>query len=171
MEQFKTPLKYGLYGAIIGFVFYLMLLFSGNSPWGSSSWLGCWIPGMAAFFGAKVVRDSEHDGFIAFGKVFVVSMVVIFTQAFIFEILAFIFNGVISVNSVELYKTEIMNSAEQIRAFVGDEAYYEIEEEMEKETFFGLVLSDFSLKIIGGALVSLIIASIVKKNKPIFDQE
>jgi len=170
MEQYKTPLKYGLYGAIIGFVFYLMLLFSGNSPWGTSSWMGCWIPGMAAFFGAKVIRDNENEGFITFGKVFIASMLIIIAQAFIFEILAFIFNGVVSTNSVDQFKAELLINAEQTRELLGDEFYYKMEEEMEKVTLSSLVLSDLLYKVIGGALVSLVIASIVKKNKPIFEQ-
>ncbi len=170
MEQYKTPLKYGLYGAIVGFVFYLMLLFSGNSPWGTSSWMGCWIPGMAAFFGAKVIRDNENEGFMTFGKVFIASMLIIVTQAFIFEILAFIFNGVGNIDPVSIYKSEFIANAEQMRDLIGDEVYYRMEEEIEGETFYNLVFTDFTLKIIGGALVSLIIASIVKKNKPIFEK-
>ena len=165
MTKYKIPIKYGLYGAVLGFVFYLMLLFSGNSPWSSASWMGCWIPGVTALFSIKqYTKDNSLDA--SFSTLFVVSLIVIFLQAFCFNLIAFLFALLFETNAIEMYKTEVFQYAEQIATILGEEFYGKMAEEMENITLFSLTFGDFTNKIIGGIIVSLILAGFLKKNKP-----
>lgn len=168
--HFKTPLKYGLYGAITGFVFYLILQFSGNNPWGTAGWLGFWIPGMAIFYGVKLYRDNEKEGIISYSSALGVCMMAIFVQAFVFEIVVYLFDVLISNNIVEMFKVELIANAEEARIFLGDELYYQMEEQVNEYTVSTILFSDFLNKLIGGFIVSLILAGVLKKEKLIFEE-
>jgi len=163
--KYKTPVKYGLYGAILGFVFYLMLLFSGNSPWSPASWMGCWIPGVTALFSIK--QYSKETGVnTSFLPLLQVSFIAILMQALCFNLIAFLFGFLFDANVVEMYKTEVIQNAEKVSVFFGEETFELILEELEKKTLLSITFDDFINKIIGGVIVSLILAGFLKKNKP-----
>ena len=166
MEQYKIPVIYGLYGAILGFVFYLMLLFSGNSPWSPASWMGCWIPGITVLFSIKKYHAIHEAISSSFSETLKIAVIAIFSQALFFNILAFLFGVLFESNVIEMYKIEVMQYAEQIKAMVGDERYVKMQQEIETTTLLSLTFGDFVNKIIGGIIVSLILAGILKKNKP-----
>ena len=70
-----------------------------------------------------------------------------------------------------MYHFEMMQNAEQLKIMVGEEMYAQLIVELEKITFTTLAFWDFIYKLIGGFLVSLILAGIFRKNKPIFENE
>ena len=166
MEQYKIPVIYGLYGAVLGFVFYLMLLFSGNSPWSPASWMGCWIPGIIVLFSIKKYHAIYGVISSSFSETLKIAVIAIFSQALLFNTLAFLFGVLFESNVIEMYKIEVMQYAEQIKAMVGDERYVKMQQEIETTTLLSLTFGDFVNKIIGGIIVSLILAGILKKNKP-----
>jgi hypothetical protein len=168
MEQYRTPLIYGLFGAILGFVFYLMLLFSGNSPWSSASWMGCWIPGVTALFSIKKIQTINPGLNFPFSEVFKIALITIVAQAMIFNLIALIFGLFFGANAIQMYQQEFIEYAEQIKTLIGDEKYVQLQEELQKTTLVSLTFGDFMNKIIGGIIVSLILAGILKNNKPSF---
>lgn len=171
MINYNLSFKYALYGSVLGFVVLLLLLFSGNSPWSSASWMGAWIPGITAYFAMKTYALEEQESQVLYGAVLKRSMLVILFQAFFYNLMAAVFVYLFSVDAVDLYQTEMMQNAAQLKTMVGAEMYDQIILELEKITFTTLAFWDFIYKLIGGFMVSLILAAIFKKNKPIFDNE
>lgn len=165
IENHKTTLIYGLYGALLGFAFYFMLLVSGNSPWSSASWMGAWIPAVTAFFSIKKYISLKVDPFVSFSGIFRVAMIAIFTQAAVYEMLMLFSNALMDTGAMEMYHAEVLEYADQISGVFGDELYEKMMVEIEKTTLSSLAFGDFIYKIIGGVIVSLILAATLKKNK------
>ena len=115
MENQKTSLIYGAYGAFLGIVFYFMLLLSGNSPWSPSSWMGAWIPGVTAYYVLKLYKEEHPDITISFYQVFKKSMQVIFFQALFFTTISVLFSVVIDTGAVEMYKAEMLANEESVK--------------------------------------------------------
>jgi len=167
MSKYNTSLKYGFYGALIGVVFFYLLLFSGNSPWGSSSWMGSWIPGVSAYFAVKTyVYFSEQDSF-NFSELFRTSFVAIFYQALAYNILTVLLSSFIQTNALEIYKEELIQNAEQMKAMLSTQMYDQLMIELKTLTHSTLAFWDFIYKLIGGTLVSLILASIFRPRSSI----
>ena len=171
MEQYKIALKYGLYGAIIGLVFYILLLFSNNSPWGSSSWMGCWIPGVTAYFALKSFKEDAQQDSYSYTQLFRISFSTIFFQAMFVNILTLIVATVLNTNALEIYKAEMAQNAEQLKAMISVDMYNQLQTELKNISQSVLAFWDFIYKLIGGLIVSLILAKSLKSNKPIFDNQ
>ncbi len=164
-----TVIKYGLYGALLGFVVLILLLVSGNSPWSSASWMGCWIPGITAYYVLKLQAEENQNTNILFLEVFKKSMSVIFYQALFFTVISILFTAIFNTGALDLYQAEMLQNAEQIKLLMGDEMFDKVVSELENISYPSLAFWDFVYKLIGGVIVSLILASIFKKNKPIFE--
>lgn len=171
MNQQKTAITYGFYGAIVGLVFYTLLLFSGNSPWGSSSWMGSWIPGISAYFALKVYTQNTESELNSFSKLFRASIATIFFQALFVNIITALLSYVLQINSLELYRSEMLQNSEQLKTLVSEKMYEQLLNELNNISYSTLAFWDFIYKIIGGLIVSLILAGIFRKNKPIFENQ
>lgn len=162
-NPYKVPMSYGFYGGLLGFGFYLLLLFSGNSPWSQSSWMGAWIPAVSAFFVIKKVKLLNADSFFPFSSIFRVAWITILFQAIFYNVITLIFGVLLGDSALEMYKLEVIENAAQIKNVYGDELTDSMLAEMENITVFSLAFTDFILKIIGGVIVSLILAGILKE--------
>lgn len=171
MEQHKISITYGFYGALLGVVFYGLLIFSGNSPWGSASWMGSWIPGISAYFSLKTFRQESEEEIFSFSKLFRTSISTIFFQALMVNIITVLLANVLQVNSLEIYRDEMLQNAEQMKSLVSEKMFKQLLIELENISYSTLAFWDFIYKIIGGIIVSLILAGIFRKNKPIFENQ
>ncbi|MBI2280143.1 MAG: DUF4199 domain-containing protein [Bacteroidetes bacterium] len=171
MEHYKISFKYGLYGALIGLVFYLLLLFSGNSPWGSESWMGSWIPGITAYFAIKTFKEDTQQDSFTFSQLFRLSFSTIFFQAMFVNILSLIAASILNTNAIETYKAEMTQNAEQLKTMISVDMYNQLQTELQNISQSVLAFWDFIYKLIGGLIVSLILARSLKSNKPIFDNQ
>lgn len=171
MEQHKTAITYGFYGAILGVVFYMLLVFSGNSPWGSASWMGSWIPGISAYFALKTFRQETNQENFKFSKLFRTSITTIFFQAFMVNIITVLLANILQTNSLEIYRAEMLQNAEQMKSLVSEKMFEQLLIELKNISYSTLAFWDFIYKIMGGLIVSLILAGIFIKNKPIFEHQ
>lgn len=167
MKNYNTSLKYGLYGALIGVVFFYLLLFSGNSPWGSSSWMGSWIPGISAYFSLKTFIYYSDDDSFKFSALFRISFITIFYQALFYNILTVVISSFIQTNAIEIYKEELIQNAEQMKAMLSEQMYNQLILELQNLTHSTLAFWDFIYKLMGGTIVSLILASIFRPRSSI----
>ena len=167
MENQKIPLIYGLYGALLGFAFYFMLLVSGNSPWSSASWMGAWIPAVTAFFSIKKHISLKTEPFVTFSEVFRVAMIAILIQAAAYELLVLLSDAILDTGALEIYLAEVAEQADKVKDVLGEDFSNKIIDEIKKKSFSTLAFEDFVSKIIGGVIVSLILAATLKKNKPL----
>ena len=171
MKHYQTSLKYGFYGSLLGIVFFLLLIFSSNSPWGSASWMGSWIPAISAYFAIKTYREESANEKFTFSELFRISIITLFFQALIVNILAVSLSNILQFNSLELYRNEMLEYAEQIKLMVSEEIYNEAMNELQNASYSTLAFQDFTNKLIGGLIVSLILAGIYRKNKLTFENQ
>ena len=169
MEKYNTSIKYGIYGAALSFVVLIILLISGNSPWSSASWMGCWIPGMTAYYVLKLNREEQPEMIVSYGRALKQSMQVILFQALFFNVALVLFMSIFDTGAIDLYRGEMMQNAEQLEALMGEQMYNQVVDELQRISYVTLAFWDFIYKLIGGFIVSLIFAGIFKKNKPIFE--
>lgn len=167
MDKYNTSFKYGFYGALIGVVFFYLLLFSGNSPWGSASWMGSWIPGISAYFSLKTFIYFSDDDSFKFSALFRISVVSIFYQALFYNVLTVVISSFIETNAIEIYKEELIQNAEQMRAMLSEQMYNQLILELQNLTHSTLAFWDFIYKLMGGTIVSLILASIFRPRSSI----
>lgn len=167
MNKYNTSLKYGFYGALIGVVFFYLLLFSGNSPWGSASWMGSWIPGISAYFSVKTFIYYSDDDSFKFSALFRISFITIFYQALFYNLLTVVISSFIQTNAIEIYKDELIQNAEQMKAMLSEQMYNQLILELQNLTHSTLAFWDFIYKLMGGTIVSLILASIFRPRSSI----
>lgn len=167
MKNYNTSLKYGFYGALIGVVFFYLLLFSGNSPWGSASWMGSWIPCISAYFSLKTFIYYSDDDSFKFSTLFRISFITIFYQALFYNILTVVISSFIQTNAIEIYKNELIQNAEQMKAMLSEQMYNQLILELQNLTHSTLAFWDFIYKLMGGTIVSLILASIFRPRSSI----
>jgi len=160
-----------LYGTALGILVFILLLLSGNSPWSSASWMGAWIPGITAYFALKTYASENQESVVLYSTTLKRSMLIILFQALFYNLAATIFVYLFNADAIGLYKAEMMQNAEQLKTMVGEEMYTQLIIELEKITFTTLAFWDFIYKLIGGFLVSLVLAGVFRKNKPIFENE
>ncbi|HRP59978.1 MAG TPA: DUF4199 domain-containing protein, partial [Vicingus sp.] len=112
---------------------------------------------------------SEKDTF-KFSAFFRVSFISIFYQALFYNTLTVLLSSFIQTNAIEIYKQELIQNAEQMKTMLSEDMYKQLMIELQNLTHATLAFWDFIYKIIGGLIVSLILAGIFIKNKPIFEE-
>lgn len=169
MVNFNISIKYGLYGALVGMIIFLILIFTNNSPWSSASWMACWIPGVTAYFALKEYNSLLNEKLISFSMVLRRSMMVIFFQALFYNAIVSIIALLFNTHAVEMYQFEMMQNASHMKSMVGQEVFTQIVKELESISFITLAFWDMVYKIIGGFLITLFMALILKRNNPVLD--
>ena len=97
----------------------------------------------------------------------------IFVYASLSAMLIYLYGLLIDVSFVEFFINDNLQSLgeakEQILAFMGEDTYKEMIAEFQKFDLASLAMGDFQSKTIGGFIIALIVAAILKQNPPIFD--
>ena len=168
--QFRTSLYYGFFSAISCFIFFLIIYFIGKNPVGNWSWLGFWIPILFMILGVKAHRDIDLGGTINYGHALGTSFIVAVSGALMFAILAYLFGILIGTNIPSMMISESAEQIEKAKQYMGETMYEKAMmslEEMKGNTFYALfkiMLGDFEGKVIGGFIVSLLVAAFMKKS-------
>lgn len=166
MEKKTTLLNHSLvWGAILGIVLIvwsLLLYFldlSTNRALGYVSWL---ISIAIVFYAMKIYRDTVNQGILSFSNAFVIGLLVCVISGFISAVFAYIqFNFI----SPELVDKILQITEERMlsRGMTDDM----VEQSLEMSSKFmtpGLIaIMAFVMSVFVGAIISLILAAIVKK--------
>lgn len=168
----KTGLFYGLISGLGCFALFLLIYFIHKNPFGAWSWLGFWIPILLMILGTKAHRDKDLEGYITYGRAIAVSMLVAFSGAMVYEVLTFAFTTFIGDSVVTMHIDDSAAKIEQARPFLNEKMYQKALTALEEmktnhmQALSQIIMSDFLWKIIGGFLVSLVVAALVKRNSP-----
>jgi len=183
MGSLKIPLNYGSLAGMVAFAAFLFYYFVlGQNPLGDVSWLSSIIPIIFVYLGVKKYRDEEREGYIDFGFAFTAGLLISFTYATLFAMLVYLFGWSISSEFVDMHINESIEALEKVeeltRSLLGDDNFEEDYENTYKDNYNNIINStagiivwgDARVKMMGGAIVSLIVAAIVKKKQsPIAD--
>ena len=97
-------------------------------------------------------------------------MLITLFLSIVFCVLIYGFATFIGSDILEGFKQDTFEGLEKAKPYMGDTLYEQAVEETEKLTVGGMVLGEFHRKILGGIIMSLIIAAFMRKQKSIFDQ-
>lgn len=169
MNNLKIPLNYGTIAGIAVFAIAILNYLIGFNPFGNASWLAAWIPFVFIYLTIKNVRQKEFEGFINYWAAFKVSMVMVLIYATLGNMLNFMFFNFAAPHVFDEFIAQTMEEMEKMEAFVGADMYEKMVEEFEKTTLLSFTFSNAFNQIFGGAILSLIFAAFMKKNRNIFE--
>jgi hypothetical protein len=167
--QLRTSVYYGFLCAASCFFFMLLLYFAGKYPLGKWSWLGTWIPIVFMIRGVKAHRDIDLGGSITYRQAFGTSYLVALSNAIMLCLLIFLFGILVGTNIISLMISESVEKLEKAKSFMTEEVYESAMNSLEEMkanqsyTLFRIVLGEFTVKSIGGIIVSMVVASFMKK--------
>jgi len=164
----SVVLKYGVLAALVGIVLGLVMYMAdmvdpANNTINSVIQMAIYIGAIA--FAIKEHRDDDLGGYISFGRAFTVGILTTLVLAVINAIWTYIFMAFIAPDMVDM----IMDAQMQGMADGGmDEDQIEEAMEMTKGFMSPGIISAMSIfgSLFMGAIVSLIVSAIMKKNSP-----
>ena len=155
--------------AAISFIIFIILYIMGNNPFGPMSWIGSVIPVVFIFMGTKKIRDEQYEGIITYGQALLTGVIITFAWSLGFAILSYLFCKFIDIQILQWHIDELIVNIERAGEFIGEEMMEESISQIEKMSLFDIIQADFINKIIGGLIISLSVAGIVKRQKPMFE--
>jgi hypothetical protein len=174
MKRYSSILNGGSIAGLVAFVFFLIVYYLlGMNPFGGIKFLGLAIPAAFMYFSVRRYRETEGEGFLKYGKGFMVGVMFTFIYSSLSAMLVYLYGLTIDGSFVEFFVNENLNAIgqakDQLIDFIGKDAYQEMIDEFKKIDVGSLAFSDFQSKTMGGVIIALIIAAILRQNPPIFD--
>jgi hypothetical protein len=169
-SQVRTAMKYGAFSGLSTFIVAVILYIIGKNPLGTLSWFGFWIPILFIVLGIQYHRDKDLGGFINYGRGVGTGFLITLFSAIFFCAVMYMFFAFFATDVLEIHKAESVDALERSKSFLGDTWYDRGMEAIEKMTVGDMVLGEFQRKIIGGTILSLIIAAFLVKKKSIFEE-
>ncbi|MCC7051245.1 MAG: DUF4199 domain-containing protein [Bacteroidia bacterium] len=169
-NELKLILNYSVIAGLAQFVVSAFFYFVGINPMGPISWISIFIPITLCYLGVKNYRDEILKGEITYGKAFRVSVSLGFFYASFSAILIYFFGLTIATDLIEIQKQEALKGFEILRQYSNDETLFDkVIEELNKMNIARLAWGDFQNKWLGMVITGLVVAGILKKEKPLFD--
>jgi hypothetical protein len=167
--NYKNAANIGTIAAITSFIFAFIMILTNVNPLGNAKYLSTWIPILAIYLVIKKERE-ENNNYIEFGKAFTAGLITSFFWASLFSILFFLYGKVIDSNLIELYRNDVFIKMEEAKKYI-PEKYYDLAiKEIENTSIGKVAFNDYWTKIIWATILSLIIALVMKKKKPFFEE-
>jgi len=163
-------MMYGAFSGLASFILAIVLYMLNKNPLGPVSWLGFWIPILFLVIGIQHHRDKDLGGYISYGRGVGTGVLITLFLSIVFCVLIYGFATFIGTDILEGFKQDTFEGLEKAKPYMGDTLYEQAVEETEKLTVGGMVLGEFQRKILGGIIMSLIIAAFMRKQKSIFEQ-
>lgn len=169
-SPFKIAVNYGAMSGLACFAMFLLLYYSGLNPIGPASWLAVWIPPLFIFLAIRRFRDVELAGFINYSSALMTGIFTATSGALLYALIVYIFGTLIDPAMIDNFKEMMLadfeKSEEMMRSIIGDSMYEQSLEEMKKTTLKSIAMNDFFTKCMGGGIISVIAAAIMKRKPP-----
>lgn len=167
----KLAANYGTIAGLIAFAYFILLAVLGQNPIGEWSMIAAVFPIYFMYAATKKYREIDMGGSIRYGQAFIFSLTTAFFYATIFAALVYVYGSLIDNELVDVVKTDLMKNMDKMTELMGDNNKFvdEAIKKIENYTLGQIAMSEYWNKIIWGFILSLIIAGILKKEKPLFD--
>ena len=169
-SPFKTAANFGAMSALSCFAMFLILYYLGVNPLGPASWLAVWVPPLFIVLATKRFRDFESGGFISYSTAFRIGFLTATCGGLLYALIVYIFGTLIDPALIDNFKEMMLADLEEteslMRSVVGDSVYEQSIEEMKNTTLKTIAMTDFFYKCVGGLIISLITAAVLKRNHP-----
>ncbi len=167
----KLAANYGTIAGLIAFGYFIILALLGQNPVGSFQIFASVIPVFILYYATKKYRDVDLNGNMRFGQGFIFSLTTTFFFATIFAALVYVYGKVIEPDLIELIKSDTLKNVDKMEDMLGSDSKIldEAIKQLETMNIGQIAWGQYWNKIIWGFILSLIIAGILKKEKPLFD--
>ena len=170
MRKYKHILNAATISGLLAFGVFLLLYLAGLNPMGGWSWLTVILPVVFMYMGIKRFRTDEGEGFLSYGQGLLSGLVFGFIYASLSAMLILIYGTLIDAGFLEVVKNENLRelgkTKDQLIQLLGRDFYQERLDELEQMSVGQLAFSDFLSKLIGSALIALIMAGTLLKRPP-----
>ena len=143
------------------------------NPFGAIKFFGLAVPALLMYNAVKKYKEIEGEGFLTYGKGFLTGVIFTFVYASLSAMLVYLYGLIIDGSFVQFFIDDILRSLgeakEQIISLTGEDSYKERIEEFQNFDLASLALGDFQSKTMGGFIIALIVAAILKQKPPIFE--
>ncbi|MEX2596860.1 MAG: DUF4199 domain-containing protein [Salibacteraceae bacterium] len=175
MKRYTTILNGGsLAGALAFALFLIFYKLMAVNPFGGIKFIGLVIPAGLMYLSMKKYKEIEGEGFLTYGKGFLSGILFTFVYSSLSAMLIYLFGYTVDAGFVEFFITDNLQTLgegkEQLIKFLGEDTYKEMLNEMKSISLEDLAWSDFQSKTIGGFIIALIVAAILKQKPPIFTE-
>jgi hypothetical protein len=174
MNRYTTLLNGGSLAGAIAFALFLVYFYVlGMNPLGGIKFLSIFVPVVVMYFSMKKYKEVEGEGFMTYGQGFVAGLIFSFVYASLNGMLIYLYGLVIDGSFLELFITDNLETLgqtkDQMISLLGEGTYKEMIAEFQNIGLGDLALSDFQSKLMGGIIITLIMAAILRQNPPVFD--
>ena len=165
MQKSKIQLNYGTIAGLVGFVFFLIYYIFDADPFGLISWVSFWVPALFMYLGTKNFRDKLANGYISYWQAFFSCLLIAMVQASLVNMLVYLFGIVVDHSFVQLHINETLAYYDKYASRIPKDKMKQIVDKIKGITLSKLVIGDFVNKVVGGIIVALILAGVLKKNR------
>src|SRR5688572_15057169 len=164
----RTGIKFGVIGAVAGFVVTLLLYFTGNNPYGQLSWWGWIFIPVVVFWGLSYFKKF-NDQDLGFLRALMVGWSIAFYTALVAGMLLYVFATVAGIEPIQQHIAEMkallaQTSAEALKAkVVTQEVLNETYKELERTTPYTLAVDVFVKRLLIGFLSAIVGAVFFRK--------
>lgn len=168
VSPMKTALRYGLFTGLGGIIFFLIFYVMNVMPTGGIQYLSYLILAAGVYLGMAYHRDHENGGFMSYGRAFGTGALISVVTGVVSAVFNYIFFAFIDPS----YMNRMMDIAEEnmIKQGMSEE---QIAQGMEMSKNFATPAMTGVFAFVGylfmGVVLSLILAAVAKKNKPMFE--
>jgi len=166
----KLAANYGTILGLLAFAYFVMLAMMGLNPLGTYKLVASLLPIYFLYIAIKKQRNEFLGGFISYKQSLMFGIATSFFFATIFAALVFMYGKFIDVNLVEVVKEDMMLQLSEASRMMGESKMIDKAiDELDKTTISSLAWGEYVNKVIWCFIVSLVLAGILKKEKPMFD--
>ena len=155
------------------FALFLILWEAGKNPLGNWSIPGWILPVIFTIFAIRDHRNKDSEGYITYGRGVGTGLLVAIFSGFLFAALMYYFVIFFAANIPQMQIDAAYANLERVKEMITSDQYNstlkKIEEAKSSMTPGGLAFSSFEARILGGLIISLIVAAVYRKNRPPFE--
>lgn len=164
--------KYGVIYGVVSIVFTLAVYLIAPQLF-AKFWLGFISIAIAIFFMSQAIKDvrSTNGGYIDFGSAFVQGLGTFVVGLVISSIFTYILYNFIDPGLEDVIKGHLAETMSGFEEMMGEEAFDQMLEGVEAQDMasIGTTIKNVFGGSLFGAIIALIVAAIMKKNRPMMD--
>ncbi len=174
MNHYTTILNGASLAGLIAFALFLTSYYVLSlNPFGAIKFFGLAVPALLMYTAVKKYKEVEGEGFLTYGRGFIAGVMFTFIYASLSAMMIYLYGLTVDGSFVDFFINDNLQSLgeakDQIISFMGEATYKEMIEEFQKFDLASLAMGDFQSKTIGGFIIALVVATILKQKPPIFD--
>ena len=174
MNHYTTILNGASLAGLIAFALFLTSYYVLSlNPFGAIKFFGLAVPALLMYTAVKKYKEVEGEGFLTYGRGFIAGVMFTFIYASLSAMMIYLYGLTVDGSFVDFFINDNLQSLgeakDQIISFMGEATYKEMIEEFQKFDLANLAMGDFQSKTIGGFIIALVVATILKQKPPIFD--